>query len=118
MKGFVDLIFEHEGRFYVLDYKSNHLGSTFDSYGRDRLEREMDAHHYDLQYLIYTLALHRYLSQRKPGYHYEKHFGGVYYLFLRGMQKENGRRTGVYFDRPGEYLLESLDDQIRGEDGK
>ena len=118
MKGFVDLIFEHEGRFYVLDYKSNHLGNTFNSYGRERLEREVVAHHYDLQYLIYTLALHRYLRQRKPGYHYEEHFGGVYYLFLRGMQKENGHRTGVHFDRPGRDLLESLDDRIRGEGGE
>jgi exodeoxyribonuclease V beta subunit len=67
---------------------------------------------YDLQYLLYTLALHRYLRRRLPAYEYEHHFGGVYYLFLRGMRPETGPRCGVYFDRPALDLVEELDGQV------
>lgn len=118
MKGFVDLIFEHEGRFYVLDYKSNHLGYRYEEYQREQLTRVIDSHYYDLQYLIYTLALHRYLRSRRPDYDYEQHFGGVYYLFLRGMCPQNGHRTGVYADRPSLALLESLEQcfSMKGEE--
>jgi len=109
MKGFIDLIFEHKGRFFVLDYKSNHLGDHFDHYQRDALQTAIGEHRYDLQYLIYTLALHRYLQQRLPDYDYEKHFGGVYYLFLRGMDREQGADRGVYYDRPEHGLVDRLD---------
>jgi exodeoxyribonuclease V beta subunit len=109
MKGFIDLIFEHDGRFYVLDYKSNHLGNRFEDYQPAQLTRATDGHYYDLQYLIYTLALHRYLKNRLPDYDYERHIGGVYYLFLRGMRPANGNRTGVYVDRPSLALIETLE---------
>ena len=109
MKGFIDLIFEHEGRFYVADYKSNHLGASFDDYQHDALQEAIGAHRYDLQYLIYTMALHRYLKLRLPGYDYEKHFGGVYYLFLRGMDPQHGAERGVYYDRPEHGLVDRLD---------
>jgi len=109
MKGFIDLIVEHEGRFYVLDYKSNHLGSRYEDYQVAQLTQAIDGHYYDLQYLIYTLALHRYLKTRVPDYDYEQHIGGVYYLFLRGMCPENGHHTGVYVDRPSRALIESLE---------
>jgi exodeoxyribonuclease V beta subunit len=109
MKGFIDLIFEHEGRFYVLDYKSNHLGHRYEDYQPASLNQAIDGHYYDLQYLIYTLALHRYLETRLPDYDYERHIGGVYYLFLRGMHPQQGNRTGVYADRPSRQLIESLE---------
>ncbi len=109
MKGFIDLIFEYDGRFYVLDYKSNHLGHRFEDYQPEHLTAAIDSHYYDLQYLIYTLALHRYLKTRLPDYHYEQHIGGVYYLFLRGMHPDNGNRTGVYADRPSLALIEALE---------
>ncbi|MFA5627279.1 MAG: exodeoxyribonuclease V subunit beta [Thiohalomonadaceae bacterium] len=109
MKGFIDLIIEHDGRFYVLDYKSNHLGNCFTDYQTTALNQAIDNHYYDLQYLIYTLALHRYLKQRLADYSYEQHFGGVYYLFLRGMSPDNGNRSGVYFARPSLSLIENLD---------
>jgi len=67
---------------------------------------------YDLQYLLYTLALDRYLRRRLSGYHYHRHFGGVYYLFLRGMRPETGPTCGVYFDRPAVDLIEALDGQV------
>ena len=115
MKGFIDLIFEHQGRFFVLDYKSNHLGNSIDDYQYDALQEAIGEHRYDLQYLIYTLALHRYLQQRLPEYDYDKNFGGVYYLFLRGMDQEYGADRGVYYDRPESTLIDRLDRLFAGE---
>ncbi len=115
MKGFIDLIFEHQGRFYVADYKSNHLGDHFDHYQRDALQSAIGEHRYDLQYLVYTVALHRYLKLRLPEYDYDKNFGGVYYLFLRGMDQEYGADRGVYYDRPECELIDRLDRLFAGE---
>lgn len=114
MRGFIDLVFEHRGRFYLADYKSSYLGPRVEDYGREALRQAVAAHRYDLQYLIYTVALHRYLRHRIADYRYETHFGGVYYLFLRGMRPERGRETGVYFDRPEPALVERLDALFEG----
>ncbi|WP_330110190.1 exodeoxyribonuclease V subunit beta [Methylophaga thalassica] len=108
MKGFIDLVFEHEGRFYIADYKSNWLGTQADNYRQAALDEAMVAHSYPLQYLIYSLALHRYLQTRLPDYDPKQHFGGVYYLFIRGMHPDWGQ-AGVYFERPSTALLEALD---------
>ena len=108
MKGFVDLVFEFEGRFYVADYKSNHLGDKEADYAFAQLELEMVSHAYPFQYLIYSLALHRYLKTRVPDYDLGQHYGGVYYLFIRGMRPDWGQ-AGVYFHRPSTELLEALD---------
>jgi exodeoxyribonuclease V beta subunit len=108
LRGFMDLVVEHAGRFYVLDYKSNHLGSIAPDYHAGRLGTVMRRHHYVLQYLVYTLALHRYLTLRLPGYRYDDHFGGVYYLFVRGMHPEHAPGTGVFFDRPDQGLIQRL----------
>ena len=86
MKGFIDLVFEFEDRFYLLDWKSNWLGPDLDAYASAAIETEMTRRFYTLQLSIYTVALHRFLHARKPGYDYEKHFGGAYYLFLRGIE--------------------------------
>ena len=109
MHGFIDLVFEHDGRYFLLDYKSNHLGNRIEDYARDRLRSVVRAHRYDLQYLIYTVAVHRYLRHRLPGYSYREHFGGVYYLFLRGMDAQRGADFGVFYDQPEQALLERLD---------
>ena len=114
MKGFVDLVIRVAGRFYILDYKSNHLGDAFDDYGPAALERAMRGHGYHLQYLIYTVALHRYLRRRLPGYDYDGAVGGVRYLFLRGMRPETGPTRGVYAARPGRGLIEDLDRVFSG----
>jgi len=115
MKGYIDLVFRADGRFYLSDYKSNHLGDRLEDYGDAGLRRTMRTHRYHLQYLIYTLALHRYLRRRLRGYDYERHFGGAYYLFLRGMRPEHGPRYGVYHDRPPAALVEALDRMFAGE---
>jgi exodeoxyribonuclease V beta subunit len=108
LAGFIDLVFEHGGRWYVVDYKSNFLGPQPDDYAPARLAREMSLHHYVLQYHLYVLALHRHLAARLPGYDYERHFGGVYYLFLRGMSPANPPSCGVFHDRPGAALVGEL----------
>ncbi len=113
LKGFVDLIFEYQGRYYILDYKSNHLGSSLDDYSSDKLGQAMLEHRYDLQYQLYTLALHRLLASRLPDYSYEQHFGGVYYLFLRGM-RTGIPGYGVFYNRPSQALVTELDALFKG----
>jgi exodeoxyribonuclease V beta subunit len=109
MKGFIDLVFESRGQFYIVDYKSNWLGPTCEAYAHACLPEVMVRECYDLQYLIYTVALHRYLRHRVPGYHYERHFGGVFYLFLRGMHPALGAAAGVFAARPEREWIEALD---------
>lgn len=107
MKGFIDLTIKHQNRYYILDYKTNHLGNTVASYGQEHLEIEMEEAMYDLQYHLYTVALHRYLSCVDRDYSYETHFGGVVYLFLRGINEAGNE--GIYFDRPDSELIKDLD---------
>jgi exodeoxyribonuclease V beta subunit len=112
VNGIIDLVFRHGDRFFIADYKSNFLGGRFRDYAPERLRSAVYERRYDLQYLLYTLALHRYLGQRVPDYDYARHFGGVYYLFLRGMRPETGSACGVYFHRPGLALVDALDRQV------
>jgi exodeoxyribonuclease V beta subunit len=65
-----------------------------------------------LQYHLYALALHRHLGLRVADYDYERDFGGVFYLFVRGMSERHPPGTGVYFDRPTLALLEELSDAL------
>ncbi|WP_415903256.1 exodeoxyribonuclease V subunit beta [Neptuniibacter sp. QD29_5] len=113
LKGFIDLLFRDGEKYYVLDYKSNHLGYEASSYTQEAIKESMIDHRYDLQYLLYTLAVHRLLKQRIPDYDYERHFGGVYYLFLRGMDGES--TNGVFHDKPDIELIEKLDLMFAGE---
>ena len=106
MHGFIDLVFEHNGKYYVCDYKSSHLGDDFTDYNHHDLRNNIEKNYYDLQYLIYSLALHRYLQQNVIDYNAEQHFGGIYYLYLRGMTNdEQYRGAGVYFRK---ILLDEL----------
>jgi exodeoxyribonuclease V beta subunit len=107
--GVIDLVFEYQGKYYLADYKSNYLGSSLQDYTPDKLERAMLDRRYDLQYLLYSIAMHRYLSQRIPDYSYERHFGGAYYLFIRAMRPQQGPLYGVYFDLPDYSDLIALD---------
>ena len=107
LRGFMDLVFCHNGKYYLVDYKSNFLGVEPQNYVGKSLEQAMLANHYDWQYLFYTLALHRYLQQRDANYDYETHFGGVFYCFLRCMNGEN--QDGVFFDKPDYALIQALE---------
>lgn len=113
LRGFIDLVYQHQGRWHVLDWKSNHLGWRAADYDGVRLRRAMDAQGYHLQYLLYSVALHRYLKQRLRGYDYERHFGGVHYLFVRGVRptwtNADGSPAGVFFHRPERAAIEAID---------
>src|SRR5690606_5409776 len=89
MNGKMDLFFEYNGLFYILDWKSNYLGDSLDFYSKEVLNSVMLENNYHLQYLIYTIAAKKYLQQRLANFDYDKHFGGVIYLFIRGLRKDN-----------------------------
>jgi len=123
MTGFIDLVFQAapaqgSQQWFIADYKSNRIGPasglTADHFCYASLRHEMEQHHYHLQYHLYAVALHRYLGWRLgERYDYEEHFGGVYYLFLRGMTAPpqappDGRVPGVFFDRPPGSVVEQM----------
>ncbi|OCG09135.1 exodeoxyribonuclease V subunit beta [Gilliamella sp. wkB178] len=109
LTGFIDLVFEFAGKYYIVDYKSNWLGNSVDNYDLESLKQVMCEHRYDLQYQLYALALHRFLQSRLPNYQYKKHFGGIYYLFLRGMPD-----NGVFYHLPHQHFIEKLDKLFDG----
>ena len=107
LRGTMDLVVRYQGKYYLLDYKSNFLGENAAAYQQEALKEVMLAQHYDWQYLIYCVALHRYLRERDPKYQYAEHFGGVFYTFLRGMNGDTA--SGVFFDKPDEALINALE---------
>ena len=100
--GFMDMVLEHEGRYYVLDYKSNRLPA----YDSAQLQAAILSHRYDVQYTLYLLALHRLLKSRLPDYDYDQHLGGALYLFLRGIDQPG---AGLFTDKPPREVIEALD---------
>ncbi len=110
-KGFMDLVLEHDGRYYVADYKSNWLGTHDGAYTAANIEASIRAHRYDLQYVLYLFALHRLLGSRLPDYDYDQHVGGALYLYVRGI---NAPTAGVHFDRPPKALMLELDRLFNG----
>lgn len=113
LKGFIDLVFRHDGKWYVVDYKTNWLGEHYADYRDGQLWQAMAESHYILQYHLYGLAIHRYLRRRVSDYDYDKHFGGVLYLFIRGMHPELDRQTGTFYERPPRGRIEALDGLFR-----
>ncbi|QXI37896.1 exodeoxyribonuclease V subunit beta [Pseudomonas xantholysinigenes] len=111
-KGFIDLAFELDGRYYVADYKSNWLGPDAGAYEAQAMEQAILEHRYDLQYVLYLLALHRQLRARLPDYDYDRHVGGALFIFLRGVTTAG---HGLYHARPPRALIEQLDALFRGE---
>jgi exodeoxyribonuclease V beta subunit len=107
LKGLIDLTFRRDGRYYILDWKSNKLSGSSKGFDDKEVEREMLTHHYVLQYHIYTVALHRFLQSRMKEYSYERNFGGVYYLFVRGLRKGSDR--GVFYDLPDLETVQTLE---------
>ncbi len=108
MKGFVDLVFRSRERYYLVDWKSNFLGNRVQDYDSGALAREMSRSMYVLQYHLYTLALTGFLEQRMEHFCYERDFGGVYYIFLRGVDPEKGPDFGVFHDMPMPGLIRDL----------
>ncbi len=106
LKGFMDLVFAHQGRYYVADYKSNWLGPDAATYTPEAMSAEILHARYELQYVLYLLALHRLLKVRLPDYDYDRHVGGAVYLFLRGLAAPS---QGLHCERPPRELIEALD---------
>ena len=111
LKGYIDLVFEHQGHYFIADHKSNWLGATDAHYHPEALRQAVLQHRYELQYVLYTLALHRLLKTRLPGYDYDRHVGGVVYLFLRGHAAPG---QGLHLDKPARALVEALDALLAG----
>ncbi len=107
MTGFIDLTFAHDDRFYFADWKSNWLGPTTAAYRAEMIDAAMRHHFYPLQLCLYSVALHRYLQVRKADYDFDRHFGGAFYIFLRGIDPaEPG--NGVHFQRLSRAFVEKL----------
>ncbi len=108
--GLIDLIFEKDGKYYILDYKSNHLGFSKKNYTFDRIAEDIRKNKYNLQYYLYSAALNLYLSKQISNYSYSEHFGGVFYLYWRGLSA--GQSNGVFYDLPDETVVMSLSKHI------
>ena len=106
LTGFIDLVAEHEGRFYVIDWKSNQLGANDTAYTREAMAGAVLEYRYDVQLVLYLVALHRHLRQRLPDYDYDSHIGGGLFVFLRGIGAES---RGVFHGRPDRAAIEAID---------
>ena len=107
LTGFIDLFFKHNGKYYILDWKSNFLGDVVEDYSEEKLITAMSDSNYHLQYMIYSLAIKKYLESNLNDFDYEKHFGGVIYLFLRGVRE--GSQKGVFTYKPGIEIIDKLE---------
>ena len=108
INGFIDLVCIYDGRYYVIDYKTNNLGEHREDYAGEKLTHAMQSHNYGLQYWLYTIVVHRFLKRWVCDYSYRDHFGGVLYLFVRGMNPAYSG-SGVFYSLPEEHLVEALD---------
>jgi len=111
LNGFADLIFCQGGKYYVLDWKSNHLGMSTENYTFERMHTEMLGSHYYMQMYIYTLALHMHLERFLDGYSYEKHMGGGIYVFMRGVNNDGDE--GIYFHRPDKDVIKQMQELMK-----
>jgi exodeoxyribonuclease V beta subunit len=111
LKGFVDLIVEHQGKYYIIDYKSDHLGDSFKDYDKNSLYSHMHNSGYIMQYYFYSIALYLYLRQRHDNFDFDSLYGGVHYLFLRAAGSEGN--SGIYFDRPDPHRIASFAERIQ-----
>lgn len=112
LKGFIDLVAEIDGQYFVIDWKSNYLGEADEDYHPQALQEALLKKRYDLQYVLYLLALHRHLKDRIPDYSYDQHIGGAVYFFLRGYQAPGTQ--GLVMDKPPQALIERLDTLFSG----
>jgi len=111
MNGKIDLFFEHDGQFFILDWKSNYLGDSLAAYDEVSIARAMTESNYHLQYLIYSVAAKKYLESRIPGFDYSLQFGGVIYIFIRGIRK--GLPNGIFQTKPPLNKLLALENLLK-----
>ncbi len=121
MKGSLDLVARFNTKdgmkYYLIDYKSNFLGGHFEDYSQENIFKSIFESRYDVQILFYTLTLHRFLKNNIPDYSYEKDFGGVMYLYFRGLKADTpSTSSGVFFTKPKEKIVLMLDRLFNGEE--
>ncbi len=108
LTGLIDLFFVHQGKYYILDWKSNFLGDSLEHYAKDdTMKKALNEGNYHLQYLIYSMAVKNYLEARLPGFDYDKDFGGAIYVYLRGARK--GKEHGIFTNKPSLEQVETLE---------
>jgi exodeoxyribonuclease V beta subunit len=107
LTGFIDLVIRQNGKYYILDYKSNHLGDSVEDYSTDVLQKSIRDSGYDVQYHLYIVALIRLLKKAIPEFDYDRDFGGALYLYVRGMRE--GQSSGIWFDKPDEQVINRLE---------
>ena len=107
MNGKIDLLFHHGSKYFVLDWKSTYLGGSLKDYGPEGLAIAMNENNYHLQYLIYTVAVKKYLESRLTAFDYDRDFGGVFYCFVRGMRNDSS--NGIFWSKPTLAIIESLE---------
>ena len=118
MNGSLDLVAkfvtETGPKFYMIDYKSNYLGNSYSRYTQQKILKSIFESRYDVQILFYSLALYRFLKTSLTNFSYENDFGGVMYLYLRGMNSFDARSSGQFYVKPSEALIERLDKLFNG----
>ena len=114
LAGFVDLVFESNGKWFVADYKTNFLGPTWSDYTTERLESAMIEHDYLLQAAIYSVAVGRLLTQRLTSFDLERDYGGCVYFYLRGFPTAGPPETGIWHYRPPAEFVKALSDTLDG----
>lgn len=113
MNGKIDLFFEHGGKYWIIDWKTNWLGRPYSAYNQDALAADMIAKTYLMQASVYALAVDKYLKFRLPDYDYERNFGGVFYLFVRGMDGCSPNQ-GAFKMRPEQSFIRELSEIFPG----
>lgn len=106
LKGSIDLVFHWDNKYYIVDYKSNWLGQDNSFYSKELIEKEMIKNRYDVQYQLYTIAIHQFLQKKIKNYNYTKNFGGVFYIFLRAISNE--KNNGIFYTIPNYSLIQQL----------
>ncbi|BBI01348.1 exodeoxyribonuclease V, beta subunit [Buchnera aphidicola (Nipponaphis monzeni)] len=112
LKGFIDVIFYWNKKYYIIDYKSNWIGKNNNCYTFQKIYKIIANNNYDLQYIIYSLSLHRHLKNKMNGYSFKKNFGGVFYLFIRAFNQKH-KNNGIFFTLPSYTLIQTLDTLLK-----
>ncbi len=116
LSGFIDLIVEHDGQWFIVDYKTNQLGPNAEHYATPALQDPMIEHDYLLQLLLYCVALQRHLQRRVPAFDWDRDFGGVLYLFVRGFAENAPSGSGIFKAKPDAALIDRLSRVLSRED--
>ncbi|MGM0609301.1 MAG: hypothetical protein ACQESP_12905, partial [Candidatus Muiribacteriota bacterium] len=106
ISGLADLIIKYENKYYIIDWKSSYLGEKINDYSYKKIEDNIIKRNYFIQYWIYSEALHKHLKNTIKNYSYQEHFGGVFYIYTRGVNPDYPE-NGIYFTKLPEDFLES-----------